>query len=167
MGSRGAHESYLQHDSNKYLKFEDELEKADGVYLFNDDTRGTIIRAGMSENECKVRYEQHNKMTFLKDAPEKLRQLYFSYPHETVVNQVEGRKGKFSHLSHLVGIEMLREKKTDILALFDGNDNEISEFEKNLVGKVVVVNLTLWRIENTDILHIYLRLFMQFLLPQE
>ena len=93
--SRGAHESYLQHDSNKYLKFEDELEKADGVYLFKDDTRGTIIRAGMSENECKIRYDQHNKMSFLTGAPDKHRQLYLSYPHETVTNQVEGRKGKF------------------------------------------------------------------------
>ena len=35
---RGAHESYLQHDSTAYLKFEDELEKADadGVYFFRD-----------------------------------------------------------------------------------------------------------------------------------
>ena len=52
--SRGAHESYLQHDPNEYLKFEDELEKADGVYFFRDDRRGTIIRAGMSDNECKT-----------------------------------------------------------------------------------------------------------------
>ena len=50
---RGAHESYLQHDSNAYLKFEGELEKADGTYLFRDDKRGTIIRAGMSDNEYK------------------------------------------------------------------------------------------------------------------
>ena len=62
--SRGAHESYLQHDSNEYLKFEGEIEKADGVYLFRDDKRGTIIRAGMSDNECKSRYDQHKKCHF-------------------------------------------------------------------------------------------------------
>ena len=84
----------------------------------------------MSENECKIRYVQHNKMSFLTGAPDKLRQLYLSYPHETVANQVEGRKGKFSDLSQLVGIGMLREKKTAILALFDWNDNEISELKK-------------------------------------
>ena len=53
-----------------------------------------------------------------------------SYPHDTVANQVEEGKGKFSDLSQLVGIGMLREKKTDILALFDWNDNEISELKK-------------------------------------
>ena len=52
-----------------------------------------------------------------------------SYPHETVSNTVEGCKGNFSDLSQLVGIGMLREKKNDILALFDWNDNEISELE--------------------------------------
>ena len=98
--------------------------------MFKDDKRGTIIRAGMSENECKIRYEQHIKISYLTGAPDKHRQLYLSYPHETVANQAEGRKGKFSDLSQLVGIGMLREKKTDILALFDWNDNEISELKK-------------------------------------
>ena len=40
---------------------------------------------------------------------------------------MEGCKGKFTDFSQPVGIGMLREKKTDILVLFD---NEISELEK-------------------------------------
>ena len=51
---RGAHETYLQHESAAYLKFKEGLEKADGVYFFRDDKRGSIIRTGMSDNECKT-----------------------------------------------------------------------------------------------------------------
>ena len=69
-------------------------------------------------------------MSFLREPPDKQRQLYLSYPHELVADKVEGRKGKCSDLSQLVGIGMLRKKKTDILALFDWNDNEISELIK-------------------------------------
>ena len=51
---RGAHESYLQHESAAYLTFEEGLEKADGIYLFRDDKRGTVILTEMSDNECKT-----------------------------------------------------------------------------------------------------------------
>ena len=40
------------------------------------------------------------------------------------------RKGTFADLSQLVGIGMLREKKDDILALFDWNESEMSELQQ-------------------------------------
>ena len=52
--ARGVHESYLQHKSTTYLRFEEGLEKADGVYFFRGNNRGTIIRAGMRDTECKT-----------------------------------------------------------------------------------------------------------------
>ena len=83
------------------------------------------------DSECKSRYDQQKTVSFLWVVSDKQRQLYLSYPHEEVADQVEGRKGKFSDLSQMVGIGMLlREKKADILALFDWNDNEISELKK-------------------------------------
>ena len=50
-----------------------------------------------------------------------------SYPHPSIANEVNGSKGTFADLTQLVGIGMLREKKMDILALFDWNENEVSE----------------------------------------
>ena len=54
-----------------------------------NNKRGTIIRAGMSDNECKSRCDQHKKLSFLRVAPnkqrsDKQRHLYLSYPYEDV-----------------------------------------------------------------------------------
>ena len=53
----------------------------------------------MSDNECKTQYKQHATKSFLREAPEKQRHLYLSYPHPNIVNGVNRRKEPFAHLS--------------------------------------------------------------------
>ena len=53
--------------------------------------------------------------------------MYLSYPHPSIANEVNGMKGTFADLTQLVEIGMLREKKMDIRALFDWDENEVSE----------------------------------------
>ncbi len=101
-----------------------------GAYIFEDSSRGNIIRAGTASAGLKKRFDQHVKASLLKDPKTNKMDVYRRYPHESIANNVPGRKGTFQSLKQLVGVAFDPSKKEEFAALFDWDDIELSELQK-------------------------------------
>ncbi len=101
-----------------------------GAYVFEDSSRGNIIRAGTASAGLMKRFEQHVKASLLKDPKTNKMDVYRRYPHESIANEVPGCKGTFQSLKQLVGVAVDPAKKEDFAALFEWDDIKLSALQK-------------------------------------
>lgn len=74
-------------------------------YLFEDLSHGTIIHASTGAKvRLWQRYNQHLVASKLTNPRTNKMKLYQTYPHESVTQDIAGRKGTFQSLNHLVCI---------------------------------------------------------------
>ena len=110
---------------NAFQKVVPEEMKWNGSYLFEDSTRGTLIRAGTSEQEFDERMKTHRADSFLRKPLFQQRRLYHQwYQDRSIFQEVEGRKGVFQDIHQRVWIGMDRNNRDETLSLFGWSEEE-------------------------------------------
>jgi hypothetical protein len=100
------------------------LEKCDGCYLHLDKNRSEIVRSGQTAAGFEKRQKEHEKSSKLQDGATKTRLFYQSYPHPTVADSVDGKRGLWSDLEQVVGIGVAWHQRQSVIDLFDWTESE-------------------------------------------
>ena len=127
--TRGPDEGYLALPC-EFQSVIGEFDTMNGAYIFEDTSRGNIIRAGTATAGLKKRFDQHVQASLLTNPKTNKMDLYRRYPHESIANNVPGRKGTFQSLKQLAGAVVDPSKKEEFSALFLWDDIELTELQK-------------------------------------
>ena len=116
MELRGEHKSYLD-AADCFMTVEEDLNSLDGCCVVEDSSRGTILRAGATEQGFQNRQKEHHKVSLLRASVGKQRRFFLLCPDESVAKNVEDRSGSFQNLKQRVGTGMERAKQDAFLSL--------------------------------------------------
>ena len=112
----------------------DDWREYDGCYMCVDPNRALMFRAGTTVVGFGPRWSQHERASRLTNKDTMFRNLYQSYPHMLVRDQVPSRIGTFQQLEQRMALGVRKNNKEAVIKLFNFSELDNQRLSKLSLG---------------------------------